>query len=216
MEIGTMETSAAAAAWDETRSGMVAGSEEGQLIARCQAGDREAQETLVRRYQQKVYRVARALLGNPEDACDATQDALVAMLHSLPHYRGEAGFQTWLYRLATNICLMERRRLGRRTRLLADLPDDIVDDRSPQSGPETSALRREIRAAILTCLAHLPPELRAVAVLRELEGLSYEEIAETLQIPLGTVQSRLSRGRRVLRQALLAQGVTPQAGGNGS
>ena len=182
---------------------VAAESEESRLIARCRASDRAAQEVLVRRYQEQVYRLAYGLLGHAEDARDATQEALVAMLRSLHSFRGDARFQTWLYRLTTNVCLMQRRRHQSRTRLLTDTPLDSYDRLSPEPDPESTIMTREVQAAVRQCLRRIPSEFRAVVVLRELEGLSYEEIAEILHIPLGTVQSRLSRGRRLLRDAIL-------------
>ena len=195
-------------AWEEAGRRVGASIDESHLLARCQAGDRAAQEDLVRRCQQQVYRLARHLLGNPDDALDATQEALVAMLRSLPSFQRRARFDTWLYRLTTNVCLQYRRRLLSRTRLVTSTEEEDLPPATTDS-PEMLALDREQRAAVRRELARLPMQFRVVVVLRELEGLAYEEIAETLGLPLGTVQSRLSRGRRLLRQALLANGVAP-------
>lgn len=183
---------------------MAAQTEEARLVARCRGGDRQAQEILVRRCQERVYRLAYNLLEHPEEALDAAQEALIAMLRSLPSFRGEARFETWLYRVTTNVCLMRRRQLCARTRLVTDLAADIPAARAGAADPETAALRGETRAAVREGLRRLPAGFRAVVVLRELEGLSYEAIAEILRIPLGTVQSRLSRGRQMLRDILMA------------
>jgi len=183
----------------------MAESEDARLIARCRAGDRAAQEALVRRHQDQVYRLACRLVGDPEEASDVAQEALIAMLRSLGAFRGEARFETWLFRVTTNICLMQRRRRQARTRLITDLAVTCCEH--PPAGnadPESAAASRELQGAVRECLRRLPAEFRAVVVLRELEGLSYEEIAQVLKLPLGTVQSRLSRGRRLLREALLA------------
>jgi RNA polymerase sigma-70 factor (ECF subfamily) len=193
----------------------MAESEEAALLARCRRGDREAQEALVRRYQQKVYRLACGLLGNPEEALDASQESLVAMLRSLRSYRGEARFQTWLYQLTTNVCLMQRRRTQARTRILTEFPTDHQQNAGEGNEPERRALNREMQGAIREHLRKLPAEFRAVVVLRELEEMSYDEIAEILRVPMGTVQSRLNRGRRLLRLAMLADEriPTPRKGG---
>jgi RNA polymerase sigma-70 factor (ECF subfamily) len=183
---------------------VAAESEDARLIARCRAGDRQAQEALVQRYQQCVYRLACNLLDNPEDALDACQDALVAILRSLPRFRGESSLQTWVYRVAVNTCIMKRRSLRARTRLIVDLPAHAAESAQQTPDPGFAALRREIQAAVREHLRRLPPEFRAVVVLRELDGMSYQQIAETLQMPLGTVQSRLNRGRRLLRDYFLA------------
>jgi len=175
--------------------------DEACLVARCQSGDRAAQEILVRQCQDRVYRLACSLLNHPEEALDATQEALVAMLRSLGSFRGQSAFRTWLYRLTTNVCLSYRRRLRVRTRLVTSLPDE--DYPAPEEGPHELTLQRELQATVRELLAGLPPGYREVVVLREVEGLAYEEIAQALQLPLGTVQSRLSRGRQMLKRALL-------------
>lgn len=199
----------AVALYEEVGALSAADSEEARLLRRCRAGDRHAQEALVRLCQDRVYRLAYSLLGHREEALDAAQEALVAMLRSLRSFRGEARFQTWLYRLVTNVCLMRRRSHQARTRLLVDAPASGLEFPDERPDPEAVALRGEAQTAVRECLLRLPADFRAVVVLRELEGLSYEEIAETLAIPLGTVQSRLSRGRELLRRALLADTRVP-------
>lgn len=199
-------------AWEEARRAVGTETDESHLLARCQAGDRAAQEDLVRRCQQQVYRLARHLLGNQDDALDATQEALVAMLRSLPGFQRRSRFDTWLYRLTTNVCLQYRRRLLSRTRLVTSTEEEDLPAATTPS-PETLVLDREQQAAVWRELARLPMQFRVVVVLRELEGLAYEEIAESLGVPLGTVQSRLNRGRRLLREALLANGVSPASSG---
>jgi len=205
----------AVAVWEEAGTRVTAESEEARLVARCQDGDREAQELLVRKYQEKVYHLAYGLLGHPEEALDACQEVLVAMLRSLARFRGESRFQTWLYRITINTCIMRRRSARARTRLISDVPVDSARPAWQQVDPESMVLNREAQAAVREHLRRLPPEFRAVVVLRELEGLSYEEIAETLGVPLGTVRSRLSRGRLLLREALLRDERIrrPQVGG---
>jgi RNA polymerase sigma-70 factor, ECF subfamily len=182
---------------------VMADSEESRLIARCRRGDRDAQEALVRRYQEKVYRIAYNFLGRHEEALDACQEALVAMLRGLASYRGEAQFSTWLYHLTTRVCLMQRRKHVARHRLLVEDPptDDVVDT---QPGPLATTLSHEVQGVVREHLRRLPEEFRATIILRELEGLSYEEIAAALRVPVGTVQSRLNRGRKLLREAFAA------------
>ena len=198
------------AAWQGAGERLVAatGAEDAHLLARCRRGDRQAQEVLVREHQQMVFRIAHHVLGNQEDALDAAQEALVTMLRALPSYRGQALFTTWLYRLTTNVCLMQRRRRQVRTRLLTDqaAADGVADG----PNPEDAALSQEVQAAVRQHLARLPAALRAVVVLREIEGLAYQEVAQVVGIPLGTVQSRLSRARELLREALLADERIPK------
>jgi len=183
--------------------------EDSRLLARCRQGDRDAQEALVRRYQDKVYRLAYNLLGHQEEALDASQEALIAMLHSLPSFRGESQFPTWLYRLTANICLMQRRRLRRSPQIMGDQELQV----STLPDPAISAQRHELQEVVRQHLRNLPAEFRGAMVLRELEGLAYEEIAAVLHIPVGTVQSRLSRGRELLRQALLKDKRIRPSGG---
>jgi RNA polymerase sigma-70 factor (ECF subfamily) len=200
----SMAAGVAVATWEKAGRRLVGESEEAHLIARCRAGDRQAQETLVHRCQKMVYRVACSMLSDPEEALDASQDVLVAMLRSLPRFRGESRFQTWLYRITVNVCIMRRRSLRARTRLVTSFPSEPPQRPWHEDDPGSAVVSREAQAAVREHLRRLPPEYRAVLVLRELEGLSYGEIAEALGIPLGTVQSRIGRGRRRLRDLLLA------------
>ncbi|HUT75133.1 MAG TPA: sigma-70 family RNA polymerase sigma factor [Armatimonadota bacterium] len=209
--------SPAVAVCKEAATRVLGETDEARLIARSRAGDRSAQESLVRRYQDQVYHLAFNLLGDPEDARDATQDALIAMLRSLRTFRGQAELRTWVYRLTTNVCLMERRRRTVRTRLIVDLPAELPERLGLGSDPQLTAVSREVQGAVRECLGRLPSAFRAVVVLRELESLSYDEIAQVLRVPVGTVRSRLNRGRQLLRAALLADDrvspLYPQGGG---
>lgn len=201
----------AVATYEEMGRRAVAESEETLLLARCRSGDREAQEELVRRYQARTYRLAYNLLGNAEEALDACQEALLAMLRSLPSFRREASFHTWQRRITINVCLMQRRRLQLTTRVINSFAAGNAEKFLQSPDPEASALSREIQNAVREHLRRLPTEFRAVVALREMEGLSYDEIAAALQIPLGTVQSRLARGRKLLREALLADDRIPHS-----
>jgi RNA polymerase sigma-70 factor (ECF subfamily) len=166
------------------------------LVAAANAGDRGALDTLLRRHYDRIYAVCRRLAGNDADAFDATQEALLAVVRGLHRFDGRAAFTTWCYRVATNACLDELRRRARRPRPLA------VDD-DPDGGPadgdrpfeDTVTARLELDDA----LAGLPEEFRAPVVLRDLCQLDYAEIAEVLNIPAGTVRSRIARGRAALR-----------------
>lgn len=174
------------------------------LVAAAQAGDRAALEALLRRHQDRLYAVCRRLTGNDADAADACQDALIAIVRALPRFGGRAAFGTWAYRIATNAALDELRRRRRRPEPAEAVGDGAVGDgAAPEAGRgpgPTAAV--DARLDLDAALAGLPPEFRAAVVLRDLCDLSYDEIAEVLDIPPGTVRSRIARGRAALADAL--------------
>jgi RNA polymerase sigma-70 factor (ECF subfamily) len=163
----------------------------------AQAGDQRALDALLRRHYDRVYAVCRRLAGNDADAADATQEALMALVRGLPKFDGRAAFSTWAYRVATNACLDELRRRGRR-------PDPGLPEveQAPPGGHPELADRVSDRLSIDTALQALPEEFRAAVVLRDLSGLDYAEIASVLGIPPGTVRSRIARGRAALARVL--------------
>jgi len=168
-----------------------------ELVAAAQAGDRTALDALLRSHSDRLYGLARRLTGNEADAADALQEALIAIVRGLPRYDGRAAFGTWAYRVATNACLDELRRRGRRPRL--DGGESLALRAAPGSDiGDVVGARLDVDAALAT----LPVEFRTAVVLRDLEGLDYAEIAEVLEIPAGTVRSRIARGRAALAAAL--------------
>lgn len=162
------------------------------LVRRSKAGDREAFGQIVSRHQTAVYRVVRGILGDPAESEDVTQEVFLKAYASLGRFRGEANLFTWLYRIAVNEALRSRRR--RRPQPLEEAPEAAVPPAEPAEPEETPTLE-----TLRRLLDRLPEDHRTIVVLRDLEGLSYREIAETLEIPLGTVESRLFRARRELR-----------------
>jgi RNA polymerase sigma-70 factor (ECF subfamily) len=169
---------------------------ERELIARSRAGDLDAFEELVRAHQTPIYNLTYRVTGNHEDAGDAAQEAFLRAFQALPRFRQEAAFSTWLYRIATNAALdLVRRRP-------AAPPVELPIDQPAPDDPEAEAHRREVSRRVHAALGHLPLEYRSVVVLRDLQGLAYDEIAQVLAIPIGTVRSRLSRGREALRTLL--------------
>ncbi len=170
--------------------------DERDLIARSCAGDLDAFDSLVRAHQERIYNLAYRLTGNREDATDAAQEAFVRAYQALPRFRQASAFSTWLYRIATNAALdLVRRRP-------AIPPVELTADHPARDDPEAEAQRRETHRRVHAALGHLPPEYRAAVVLRDLQGLEYEEVARVLQVPIGTVRSRISRGREALRAQL--------------
>lgn len=164
-------------------------------------GDRGALEILLRRHYPRIYAVCRRLAGNDADAADAAQEALLAVSRGLDRFDGRASFTTWSYRVATNACLDELRRRQRRT--AAALPDELTTGHRDPVGEQITT-RLDIDAA----LGVLPEEFRVPVVLRDQAGLSYDEISAVLNIPPGTVRSRIARGRARLVE-LLDQGNQP-------
>ncbi|MCX6022702.1 MAG: sigma-70 family RNA polymerase sigma factor [Chloroflexi bacterium] len=179
--------------------------DEPQLLARCQAGDLTAFNVLVERYQGQVFGAAYRMLGQAAAAEDVTQEAFISAWKNLRSLRGD-NFRAWLLRIAINGCHdYLRRSLRHPERSLdayADDPDDELKFPSGDPGPEETALTGELRAVIDEGLATLPADQRAAVVLFDMQGLTYEEIAEVTGASLGTVKSRLSRGRGRLREYL--------------
>ncbi len=184
------------------------------LVAAHVAGDREAFGCLVRRHRDRLWAVALRTTGDPEEAADALQDALVNAYRRADSYRSEAAVTTWLHRIVVNACLDRlRRRSVRRTDAL---PDTDVADRSlalqePRPGPESRAELAERSARVLAALRQISPEQRAALVLVDMEGRPVEEAAAILGVPVGTVKSRCARGRARLAPLLADLRGTPSA-----
>ena len=182
--------------------------DEQQCIRLAQRGEVAAFESLVKAYEGPIYNLAYRMLGNAEDAMDATQDTFLKAYSALPRFRGDASFSTWLYRIAKNVCLDRLRHRKRHPTVSLDDPmptDDGEISRQVSSSnpdPEDLALSGEIQDILDRALGELPSHHRAVIVLRDLQGFSYEEIADVLEIELGTVKSRLYRARTALHDRL--------------
>ena len=158
-------------------------------------------------YENKVYSLALRMCGSAEDAADAAQEAFLSAWRALPSFRGEAGFSTWLYRLTANASIDLLRRVRRqRGELRLDDEDLGLTALEAGPGPQEAAEEGELRQALDQALGQLGDSHRQVLVLRELQQLSYEEIARALDLDLGTVKSRISRARRALRKILLRSG----------
>jgi RNA polymerase sigma-70 factor (ECF subfamily) len=170
--------------------------DEGILIAASRRGDAAAYDALVGAYQDRIYQVTYRVTGNPEDASDAAQEAFLKAFRSLRAFRGDAAFGTWLHRIAVNAALDIVRRRPPQTR---DLPDAAA---TPTDAQDRELERRELQRRIHRAMLTLPTDQRVAVVLRDVQGLAYGEIASVLQVPVGTVRSRLSRAREALRHLL--------------
>lgn len=185
--------------------------EEDILIAQVQNGNSASFEKLVLENQTKVYNLALRMVGSEQDAYDMSQEAFIKAYNSIALFRGDSRFSVWLYRLTTNVCLDFLRSEGRRAHgsltYLSEEDDEkeleIPDDRF---SPETLAEKKELREAVNKGLMSLPKDYRAILLLREIDGLSYEEIAEALSLEEGTVKSRIFRARKRLCAILTEDG----------
>ena len=173
------------------------------LISRARGGDREAFGALVEQYRDNVYRLAYRMCGNAYDADEAAQEAFVAAWRALPNFRGDAKFSTWLYRLTTNAAIDVMRREKRHQTVGDGEMIEVADD---ADSPQETVERTEQQEAVQKALATLSEEYREVLLLRYMEELDYAEIAEVLQLPSGTVKSRINRAKAALKTALLKSG----------
>lgn len=167
------------------------------LVERYVGGDLTAFDELIARHQSRVFGICLRMLKDRHDAFDATQDTFVTLFRKADRYRAEAAFTTWLYRVTTNVCYDHLRRQQRKR--TESLPDH-VDPKDPQG--EDAFASADLRPAITDALAALQPEFRAAVILVDLEGMALDSAAETLGVPVGTVKSRVFRGRRQLSEQL--------------
>jgi len=174
------------------------------LLEACRAGQTQAFGELVRRYQDRLYPTILRLTGSAEDAQDLLQDAFLRAFEKLGRFHGDSSFYTWLYRIAVNLAISGRRRKRTTLRLSGTRRDEPIDPPDPSEGsdPTLPLERAERNATIQKALSALAPDHRAVVVLKEFDGLRYEEVAAVLGIPVGTVRSRLHRARCELREKL--------------
>ncbi len=178
-----------------------------RLVARTKKGDRAAYRELVERYQKRVYGILYGMLHSREDAMELSQDVFIKVYQRIGEFEEKSSFYTWVYRIAVNLAIDFRRREWKKTHTEYDdtVSDEGVDDgvfQRDRRNPEQLHQDRELGGAIEAALADLPEEQRAVMVLREVEGLSYEQMAETLGVPIGTIMSRLFYARKKLQTAL--------------
>ncbi len=172
------------------------------LASLAAGGDRRALEQLLDRHADRIHTVCRRVLANREDALDATQEAMIAVARGITRFDGRSAFTTWLYRVATNAALDEARRLQRRPTPVETFPDRVGPDRVSTGSTASAEDRVDARLDVDAALAELPLDFRVAVVLRDLCDLDYAEIAVVLDLPPGTVRSRISRGRGQLAAQL--------------
>lgn len=183
--------------------------EERRLVSEARRGSGHAFEALVSANQRTVYNLALKLLGTPDDALDASQEAFLKAYTNLSSFRGECRFSVWLYRLAYNSC-MDFMRRNRRSGVVSLTPEEDepeMDFPDPRPLPEEEVERRELRAAVRRAVRLLPDDKREILVMREFSGMSYAAISEALGVDEGTVKSRISRARAALASLLAKSGT---------
>lgn len=179
-----------------------------QLVERVQRGDKRAFDLLVSKYQRKLGRLLSRFIRDPSEVEDVTQEAFIKAYRALPAFRGESAFYTWLYRIGINTAKNHLVAMGRRAPTSTTM--DAEEAESMDSGeqlrdlntPENQLMSRQVGETVNQTLLELPEELRTALTLREIEGLSYEEIAEAMQCPVGTVRSRIFRAREAVADKL--------------
>jgi RNA polymerase sigma-70 factor (ECF subfamily) len=188
-----------------TRGEQGTGEGERKLVEAARRGDHRAFEALVLKYQDRIYRVVQRMVGGSDAVDDLAQEVFIRAYRSIGDFKGESSLYTWLYKIALNLCRNHYRTRGRRP-----VHEEIGEDgsatvlESEGASPEDEVVRREFWEQLRQGLAALPDEQREAVVFCDLEGMSYEEMAEVMGVPIGTVRSRIFRGRRALQERLAA------------
>ncbi len=187
-----------------------------QLVERAQRGDKKAFELLVAKYQRKLGRLLSRFIRDASEVEDVTQEAFIKAYRALPSFRGDSAFYTWLYRIGINTAKNYLVALGRRAPTVTEVDNEEAEDievgeqLKDMNTPEQQMMTRQIAETVNSTLLELPEELRTAITLREIDGLSYEEIAQIMNCPIGTVRSRIFRAREAIAEQLRPQLGTPK------
>lgn len=177
--------------------------DERKLVERASGGDPAAFNRLMEMHERRMYAVALRMCGNREDAQDCLQESMLRVYRAIGSFKGQSAFSTWVYRITMNTCLDElRRKKNKQSTSLDSLVDTGWSPRDESMGPEKQAIAHEMQNSLHTAIRDLPEDMRSAVVLRDIHGLSYDEIAQMLEINVGTIKSRISRGREKLREKL--------------
>jgi len=185
------------------------------LFKKAQNGDIEAFETLIKSYEKLIYNAAYRILGNAEDAEDASQEVILKAYKSLSACKAPEAFKSWLFRIINNTCIDELRKRKGKTTVSLDIGfgSEESDSRTEnpvlrdETTPESEFIRNDLNKNIQNAINSLPPDYKTIIVMRDISGLSYEDIASALLINVGTVKSRIARGRKKLREELINIGI---------
>ncbi len=175
---------------------------EEEIITRCQKGDQDALREIFDRYHKKVYRIAYGVVREREDALEIVQDVFVKLYRSIKDFKGRSNFYTYLYRIAINTAIDHSRTKKLSYPTLKDEERDLELSNGFEKRPDRILMQKELEEKVNLAMGRLPPEQKAALILKEIEGLSYHEIAESMGCSIGTVMSRLHYGRKRLRELL--------------
>jgi len=187
---------------------------ESDLISRCQKGDQDALKEIFNQYHQKVYRIAYGVVRQREEAFDIVQEVFVKLFRSIKNFKGKSAFYTYLYRLAMNTAIDHSRKMKKTTSFSLDLEDSFQPADSTEKRPDHIVAKKELEGRVRWAIDQLPMDQKATLIYREIEELSYQEIAEAMGCSIGTVMSRLHYGRKRLHD-LLKEMVNPVRNSSG-
>jgi len=173
-----------------------------KLISRCQQGDQDALKEIFEQYHKKVYRIAYGVVRQKEDALDIVQEVFIKLFRSIRDFKGKSKFYTYLYRMALNTAIDHSRKMGRYPVSSLDQEEGFQPSEGPEKRPDRILLNKELERKVNLAMEKLPADQRMALALREVEGLSYQEMAEAMGCSIGTVMSRLHYGRKKLQEML--------------
>ena len=176
--------------------------EETDMISRCQQGDQEALKEIFDKYHKKVYRIAYGVVRQREEALDVVQDVFIKLFRSIKNFKGRSNFYTYLYRMVMNTAIDHKRKAGKQFMSSLDEEGRFEPSDEPEKGPEKILLQKELEERVKRAMDKLPDEQKAALVFRDVEGLSYQEMAEAMGCSIGTVMSRLHYGRKRMQESL--------------
>jgi RNA polymerase sigma-70 factor (ECF subfamily) len=176
--------------------------DEPDLISRCQKGDQDAFKEIFDQYREKVYRIAYGVVRQREDALDIVQEVFIKLFRSIKHFEGKSRFYTYLYRMAMNTAIDHSRKTKKNPTTSIDVEGGIVPVDAIENRPDRIAVRKELGERLKRAMDKLPDDQRTALIFREVEGLSYQEMAEAMECSIGTVMSRLHYGRKKVQESL--------------
>ena len=176
--------------------------EETEVISRCQQGDQEALKEIFDKYHKKVYRIAYGVVRQREEALDIVQEVFIKLFHSIKNFKGRSHFYTYLYRMVMNTAIDHARRAGKQFTSSLDEEGSFEPSDEVEKGPERILLHKELEERVKLAMDKLPAEQKAALIFRDVEGLSYQEMAEAMGCSIGTVMSRLHYGRKKMQELL--------------
>jgi RNA polymerase sigma-70 factor (ECF subfamily) len=176
--------------------------EETEMISRCQQGDQEALKEIFDKYHKKVYRIAYGVVRQREEALDVVQEVFIKLFRSIKNFKGKSHFYTYLYRMVMNTAIDHKRKAGKQFMSSLDDEGSFEPSDEAEKGPERILLQKELEERVKLAMDKLPAEQKAALIFRDVEGLSYQEMAEAMGCSIGTVMSRLHYGRKRMQESL--------------